>query len=366
VNPLRTCPTASQTVRATRSHLQATSTPSAWEVLAACKPPSSLSHAIPKLAADFWLYTLRELDFDQRRESNMKYFIPLFLSMVWAGHVLAAESNIVAPGATLQKLARDFNFTEGPACDLKGNVFFTDQPNDRILEWSIDGKLSTFMHPCGRANGLCFDAEDYLWACADETNELWRIDPAGKATVVVKDYKGKLLNGPNDVWVRPGGGLYFTDPYYKRPYWKRGPKEMDECVYYLAPDYKTLTRVIDDMKQPNGIIGTPNGELLYVADIGAGKTYRYRILADGSLKEKKLFCEMGSDGMTIDSEGNVYLTGKGVSVFDPSGKEIEHIEVPENWTANVCFGGEDRRTLFITASKGLYAMRMKVHGVGSQ
>ena len=169
-----------------------------------------------------------------------------------------------------------------------------------------------------------------LWACADEKNELWRIDPAGKATVVVKDYQGKLLNGPNDVWVRPGGGLYFTDPYYKRPYWKRGPKEMDECVYYLAPDYKTLTRVIDDMKQPNGIIGTPDGKLLYVSDIGAGKTYRYRIQPDGSLKEKKLFCELGSDGMTIDSAGNIYLTGKGVTVFDPAGKKIEHIDVAES------------------------------------
>ena len=296
----------------------------------------------------------------------MKYLIPVFLSIVCAAHVTAAESNIIAPGATLQKLAGDFAFTEGPAGDRAGNVFFTDQPNDRILKWSIDGKLTTFMQPCGRANGLSFDHQDYLWACADEKNELWRIDPAGKVTVVVKDYKGKLLNGPNDVWIRPGGGLYFTDPYYQRPYWKRGPKEMEECVYYLAPDGKTLTRVIDDLKQPNGIIGTPDGQLLYVADIGASKTYRYRILADGSLTEKKLFCEMGSDRMTIDNEGNIYLTGKGVSVFDSSGKKIEQIPVPEGWTANVCFGGKDRQMLFITASKSLYGLRLKVHGVDSQ
>ena len=296
----------------------------------------------------------------------MKYCVLLFLSIVCAAHLQAADSKIIAPGATLQKLAGDFAFTEGPACDGEGNVFFTDQPNDRILKWSVDGKLSTFMQPCGRANGLSFDAEGYLWACADETNELWRIDSAGKATVVVKDYQGKLLNGPNDVWVRPSGGLYFTDPYYKRPYWKRGPKEMDECVYYLAPDHKTLTRVIDDLKQPNGIIGTPDGKLLYVADIGASKTYRYRIQPDGSLKEKTLFCELGSDGMTIDSESNIYLTGKGVSVFDPSGKRIEQIPVAESWTANVCFGGKDRQMLFITASKSLYGLRMKVHGVDSQ
>jgi gluconolactonase len=296
----------------------------------------------------------------------MKHFILLCLSIVCAAHVLAAESKIIAPGATLQKLAGDFSFTEGPASDSAGNVFFTDQPNDRILKWSIDGKLSTFMQPCGRANGLCFDPQGNLWACADEKNEMWSISPAGKATVIVKDYQGKLLNGPNDLWLRPGGGLYFTDPHYKRPYWKRGPKEMDECVYFLAPDHKTLTRVIDDLKQPNGIIGTPDGKLLYVADIGASKTYRYAIQPDASLKEKTLFCELGSDGMTIDGEGHIYLTGKGVSVFDPAGKKIEQIDVAEPWTANVCFGGKDRQTLFITASKGLYSMRMKVHGVDSQ
>jgi len=306
------------------------------------------------------------LDFDQSTESQMKYCIQLFLSAVCAAQLLAAETNIIAPGATLQKLAGDFVFTEGPACDREGNVFFTDQPNDRILKWSIDGKLSTFMQPCGRANGLSFDREGNLWACADEKNELWRIDPARKATVVVKDYQGKLLNGPNDVWIRPGGGLYFTDPYYQRPYWKRGPKEMDECVYYLAPDHKTLTRVVDDLKQPNGIIGTPDGKLLYVADIGARKTFHYRIQPDGSLKDKKLFCEMGSDGMTIDSEGNIYLTGKGVSVFDPSGKKIEQIDVPEPWSANVCFGGKGRQMLFISATKGLYGLRMKLSGIDSQ
>ena len=315
----------------------------------------------------------------------MKTCIPILLSLFTSlTQLLAAESKIIAPGATPQKLASDCSFTEGPACDREGNVFFTDQPNDRILKWSIDGKLSTFKHPCGRANGLSFDSQGNLWACADEKNELWRIDPAGAVTVVVKDYKGKLLNGPNDVWIRPNhlgaisekgappellevpGGLYFTDPYYQRPYWKRGPKEMSECVYFLSPDHKTLTRVIEDLKQPNGIIGTRDGKILYVADIGAGKTYRYTIQPDGGLKDKKLFCELGSDGMTIDENGNVYLTGKGVTVFDSSGKQIEHIDVNEPWSANVCFGGKDRRTLFITASKSLYGLEMQVKGVDSQ
>src|SRR5581483_868837 len=121
----------------------------------------------------------------------------------------------------------------------------------------------------------------------------------------------------------------FTDPYYKRPYWKRGPKQQDrEAVYYLAPDGKKLARVLDDLKQPNGIIGTPDGKTLYVADIGAGRTYAYDIQADGTLTNKRLFCKLGSDGMTIDNEGNVYLTGKGVIVFDKTGKQIERIAVP--------------------------------------
>ena len=296
----------------------------------------------------------------------MKIPLPFILTLISSMQLSAAENKIIAPGATLQKLASDFSFTEGPACDAHGNVFFTDQPNDRILEWSTDGKLSTFMHPCGRSNGLSFDPQGNLWACADEKNELWRIDSSGKATVVIKDYQGKLLNGPNDVWIRPGGGLYITDPYYKRDYWKRGPKEIGEFVYYLSPESKTLTKVIDDLKQPNGIIGTPDGKTLYVADIGAGKTYRYSIQPDGSLKDKNLFCELGSDGMTIDDKGNVYLTGKGVTVFDSSGNQIEHIDVAEPWTANVCFGGKERHTLFITASKSLYSLQMRVTGVDSQ
>lgn len=280
---------------------------------------------------------------------------------------VAEDRGIIAPGAKLEKLADGFKFTEGPAADAEGNVFFTDQPNDRILKWSVDGKLTTFMQPCGRSNGLCFDSEGNLWACADEKNELWCIDTAGKETVVVKDYEGKLLNGPNDVWIRPDGGMYFTDPFYKRPYWNRGPQEQDgQCVYFLSSDRKKLVRVVDDFQQPNGIIGTPCGKTLYITDIRGKKTYSYDIQPDGALTGKKLFCEMGSDGMTIDCEGNVYLTGRGVTVFDKTGKQIEHIAVEEGWTANVCFGGADMKTLFITASKCLFGLRMRVKGVGSQ
>ncbi len=288
--------------------------------------------------------------------------------LIFSGAARAEDSPIVAPGAQLEKLADGFEFTEGPAADAQGNVYFTDQPNDRILRWGTDSKLTTFLQPAGRSNGLCFDAQGNLWACADEKNELWRIDPAtGKHTVVLKDHQGKLFNGPNDVWIRPDGGVYFTDPFYQRPYWKRGPKEQDqEAVFFFAPDSQKLVRVAADLKQPNGLIGTPDGKTLYVADIGDNKTYAYDIQPDGTLAGKRLLCELGSDGMTLDDQGNVYLTGKGVTVFDKSGKRIEQINLPEGWTANVCFGGADRQTLFITAGKGLYAIKTKVKGVGSQ
>lgn len=298
----------------------------------------------------------------------MKRMASLALICVLVARLVAAgESPVVATDAKLEKLTGDCKFTEGPACDKDGNVYFTDQPNDSILKWSVDGKLSTFMQPCGRSNGLCFDDKGNLWACADEKNEMWIIDPAGKSTVAFKDYNGKLLNAPNDLWLRPDGGVYFSDPFYKRDYWKRGPTEQDvQAVYFYSPEKKALTRVVADLKQPNGLIGTPDGKILYIADIGANKSYAYDIQADGTLENKRLFCELGSDGMTIDTEGNVYLTGKGVTVIDKTGKKIEHIEVKEPWTANVCFGGKDKDLLFITASKCLYSLKMKVKGAGSQ
>ncbi len=289
------------------------------------------------------------------------------VALLLAGAAAAQDSSPVAPGAKPTKLADGFKFTEGPSTDADGNVYFTDQPNDRILVWSTDGKLSTFLQPCGRSNGLCFDADGKLWACADEKNELWRIDVKTKEkTVVVKDYNGKLLNGPNDVWVRPDGGAYFTDPFYKRDYWKRGPEEQHaRAVYYVSPAGK-VTRVDGDYKQPNGLVGTPDGKTLYVSDIDGRRTYAYDIQSDGTLKNRRLFCEMGSDGMTLDADGNVYLTGQGVTVFDKSGKKLTTIDVPEPWTANVCFGGKEMRTLFITASGSLYGLPMRVKGASRQ
>lgn len=277
----------------------------------------------------------------------------------------SSYNGIIAPNATIEKLADGFSFTEGPAVDENGNVYFTDQPNDRILKWSVDGELSVFMEKTGRANGLYFDKTGNLLACSDMDNEIRRIDMNGNYAVLVSSYDGKRLNGPNDLWIHPNGGIYFTDPLYKRDYWLRNPEpEQDgEHVYYLPPGEKNAIRVADDLVKPNGIVGTPDGKKLYVADIGAGETYVYTVLPDGTLADKKLFAPMGSDGMTIDNRGNIYLTGKGVTVFNPKGEQIAHIPVDANWTANVCFGGKDGQTLFITASHCLYGLKMNVKGV---
>ena len=277
-----------------------------------------------------------------------------------------AFDDLRAPGAQVEKLADGFSFTEGPTADAAGNVFFTDQPNDRILEWSVDGKLTTFLQPAGRSNGMYFDRDGSLIACADEKNELWSIGKDGKARVIWKEHEKKKLNGPNDVWVHPSGSLYFTDPFYKRPWWTHdAPPQGGQHVYRLSADRKKIKRVTTDLEQPNGIIGSPDGKTLYVADIKAGKTYAYDIQKNGMLTGKRLHAALGSDGMTLDEEGNLYLTGKGVHVFDKTGKEIQVFEIPEDWTANVSFGGADHRTLFITASKGLYAVRLRVKGANA-
>jgi gluconolactonase len=272
----------------------------------------------------------------------------------------AAEKGVVAPGAGVEKRADGFEFTEGPTCDAEGNLFFTDQPNDRILRWSADGELSTFLQPAGRSNGMYFAPDGRLIACADEKNELWALAPDGTATVLWKGHEDKPLNGPNDVWVHPDGGMYFTDPFYKRPWWEHDAMPQDgQHVYYLAPGAEALVRVTDDLTQPNGIIGTRDGKTLYVADIKAKKTWRYDVQPGGRLAAKTLFCEHGSDGMTLDDEGHLYLTGDGVRVFNQTGRLVDHIEVDAPWTANVSFCGKDRQTLFITAGTGLYSVRTR-------
>jgi gluconolactonase len=275
-----------------------------------------------------------------------------------------ADESVVAPDAKPQKIISDCSFTEGPAADTAGNVYFTDQPNDRILKIDLAGTVSTFMQPAGRSNGMFFAPDGKLIACADEKNELWEIDVDGSHRVLAKDFDGKRLNGPNDLWIHPDGWMVFTDPFYKRPWWQHQQMPQDACyIYRLNRDGTNLVRVEGKFKQPNGIIGDKERGYLYVADIGDKKTYRYEMSPQGELINRQLFCDLGSDGMTIDTEGNIYLTGnQGVTVVGLDGKTKEVISIPEPWSANVCFGGKDRKTLFVTASKTVYTVAMRVAG----
>ncbi len=303
----------------------------------------------------------------------MKRLLTIVFPVIWMGisHAqIMDHAGIVAKGAQVKTLGGGYVFTEGPVPDKNGHVYFTDQPNNRIIRWDAEtGELTVFSDDAGRSNGMYFDLDGNLLACADMDNQLWLFrNPglkAGTPEILVSDYAGKRLNGPNDLWVRPDGGIYFTDPLYKRDYWTRDPamQQDGEHVYYLSPDRKKLVRVDENLKKPNGIIGTPDGRTLYVADIGDRKTYRYRISKDGRLTDRQLFAEMGSDGMTIDNQGNIYLTGKGVTVFNKKGEQIAHIAVPANWSANVCFGGKDQDMLFVTASTAVFGLKMNVKGV---
>jgi len=288
----------------------------------------------------------------------------LTISTIQMDTISNGPANLFDPQTKPQLISKQFAFTEGPAADVQGNVFFTDQPNNTIWEFGNDGKLTLFAEGKGRSNGMYFDKKGNLLTCADEQNQIWSISPDGKAEkILIKDFNGHKFNGPNDLWVDGKGGIYFTDPYYQRDYWTRKQPEIDgEKVYYLPKGQTQAIMVSDKLKKPNGIAGTPDGKNLYIADIGGDKTYRFTIGVNGALTEEQLFTAKGSDGMTLDDEGNVYLTGKGVTIFNPKGEKIAWIDIPESWTANLCFSGKNRDVLFITASKAVYTFQMKVKG----
>ena len=273
------------------------------------------------------------------------------------------SNDLVQENAEIELISSQFSFTEGPAADAFGNVYFTDQPNDKIYVWNWKtNQIEEFLDKTGRANGTFFDQKGNLLTCSDENGEIWKINEDGVAEVLTTSFEGKRLNGPNDLWVDEKNGIYFTDPLYVRDYWKNFKQEIQEKnLYYRNSDGK-ITK-LDTFTQPNGIVGSQKLKKLYVSDIDANKTYVYDIIGEGKLANKKLFCNLGSDGMTLDNLGNLYLTGKGVTVFDKNGTKILNIAVPENWTANVTFGGENFSTLFITASKSVYTLKMNVSGI---
>lgn len=301
----------------------------------------------------------------------MKYlFLALLISLsaaVWSQTTAFFDSTgIVASSFEgLMKIKQVFSFTEGPVADKHGKVYFTDQPNNKI--WRYDPQTTVlweFKKDAGRANGLDIDAKGNIIACADENNEIWSIDTRGHIVkVLLGKVDGKKLNGPNDLWIDRKGGIYFTDPYYQRDYWTRTvPEIKEQNVYYLPKGATQPITVSNELVKPNGITGSADGKYLFVADIGDNKTYKFLINPDGTLSGKQLFVSQGSDGITLDNRGNLYLTGNGVTVYDPTGKKIAYIPVPEKWTANICFGGKERNILFMTAGPSVYHLRMKVQG----
>jgi gluconolactonase len=314
------------------------------------------------------------------------------------GHNPTIETNIfdpahlVSPSAhgELDILGTGFKFTEGPAVDKHGNIFFTDQPDDKIYRWdAATGAITTFLTGTGRANGMAFDKDGNLITCSDMHGELWKIHPDGSHEVLVDNYNGKLLNGPNDIWINPvTGGMYITDPMFPRPYWddtdprKTGnpgwPPIYSEQgdgiaghVYYLAPGSHTLVRVTTaawspENSFPNGVVGTPDGKKLYVnkwAGDNMGGTWVFDINADGTLSNMQKFTAMGGDGMSMDELRNIYISnGFGVTAFDSKGNKI--FNVPTGGANNNVFGGQNNKTLFITGpSDKLTSLKMNVKGL---
>jgi gluconolactonase len=276
----------------------------------------------------------------------------------------------------LDTLATGFKFTEGPAVDRHGNVFFTDQPDDRIYRWDArSGKVTLFLQGTGRSNGMAFDKHGNLIACADMYGELWKIRPDGSHEVLVDNYKGHKLNGPNDVWINPvTGGIYITDPMFPRGYWlDSDPRKVNNPgwppvwsdqgpgiaghVYYLAPRSKKLVRVTTMMgwsaadSWPNGIVGTPDGKKLYInkwAGDNKGGTWSFHINWDGTLSNMKKVTDWGGDGMSMDELGNFYISnGEGLMAFDKRGNNILKIPTGGGATNNV-FAGKNNKLLIIT------------------
>ena len=275
---------------------------------------------------------------------------------------LAEAQGLREPGAEVVAVATNFGFTEGPAADAAGHVFFTDIPRSTIHRWdAVSGAVTVWTTNSGGANGLYFDAQGRLLACEGDRKRVVAWTPDGRtSTVLTATYAGAPFNQPNDLWVAPNGGIYFSDPNYSKQ-----PDTQDaEGVYYLAPGTNVPVRVISDFQKPNGLIGTPDGRTLYATDIAARKTWKYAIQPDGTLADKQLFCERGSDGMALDADGRVYLTDRGVAVFEADGRLLEVIALPQA-PANVTFGGADGRTLFMTARTAVYTLRMAVAGAAT-
>lgn len=276
---------------------------------------------------------------------------------------------LVAEDARVARVASGFEFLEGPVWHPAGHLLFSDIPASKRLRYVLGGQVEVVATSTNRANGLTLDARLELLACEHATSSLVRIGTDGTPETLASHFEGKELNSPNDVCFRSDGSVYFTDPCYGR-FAEHGVAREPELgfqgVYRVAPGgAPELLVERDAYQQPNGLCFSPDETLLYVDDTPAALIDVYDVRADGSLGGRRRFRSgIGSgrgddgvvDGMKCDERGNVWVTGPGgVWVLDPSGELLGVVRVPE-FAANLAWGGEDWRTLFVTAGSGLYAV----------
>ncbi|MFC1718368.1 SMP-30/gluconolactonase/LRE family protein [Candidatus Poribacteria bacterium] len=282
-------------------------------------------------------------------------------------------SKIVPEGAQLERLATGFMFTEGPIWDAaKGCLFFSDIPGNKMRKWTPDKGIEVVRDPSGKSNGLTLDKQGRLLACEHANRRVSRTEKDGTIVTIADKYEGKLLNSPNDVVVKSDGSIYFTDPPYGLTveFGEPGEKELTfQGVYCLSPDGEILTLLVDDFVAPNGLAFSPDESILYIDDTDRVHIRVFDVNADGTISNGRVFVEVEGDeegnvdGMKVDSEGNVYVTGPGgISVYDPSGEKLGRIDMPEG-TANMAWGDEDWKSLYITASTSLYRIKLGIEGI---
>jgi gluconolactonase len=281
----------------------------------------------------------------------------------WFFLVTAGAAFAIDFTAPVEKLAGDFQFTEGPLwVAAKGELLFSDIPANRIVRFKA-GKFETFRAPSRNSNGLTLDKQGRLIACEHGSRSVTRTEADGTITTLAERYEGKRLNSPNDVVVKSDGAVYFTDPPFGV---RRGEQELDfHGVYRIAPDGKTLIVVARDFIKPNGLAFTPDEKVLYINDTDRDHIRAFDVAADGTLVNGRVFTSQspGPDGMKVDTEGNVYCACRGgVMVFDRAGRHLGTFATADQPT-NCAFGDADWKTLFITARPSLYRVRLAAPGL---